>query len=336
MPQFIPVGLAAGLATALLLASASAGGMTGRMILFFLAPLPSYLAALGWGTMAASIAAGTAAVATSLFLGVKTGFVFFASQGIPLVILCHLALLNRSVDATPDDDPKVPPLVEWYPIGRVLAIAALIAGLLSIASMLLLGTDIDDLRTMMRKLTDDVLSHELPGLGASELSDKDKDTLASVMLYALPAGSAVLWLGGFSLNLWLAGKITLISGRLTRPWPDLGLIRFPQRFGIGLAIALGLSLLPGLAGLLASGVAGALFFAYTLMGLAIIHYMTRGIAGRPLLLWGLYVVLLVFNTTALIVVALIAILEPLLWYRRPAIPDYAPAAQRQADAPPPD
>jgi hypothetical protein len=326
MPQFLPVGFAAGLATALLFASASAGGMTGRFILFFLAPLPCYLAGLGWGTLAACIAAVTCAVATSLLLGLKTGLVFFISQGIPLVILCRMVLLNRPLPPDPEEGAGAPAIVEWYPLGRVLAIAALIAGVLSVVSLLFLGAGIDDLREMMRKLVDDVLARELPGLGSGELSDKDKDTLTSVLLYALPAGSAVLWLCGFTLNLWLGGKITLISGRLSRPWPDLGLIRFPTGFGLGLALALGLSLLPGFIGLLASGIAGALFFAYTLMGLAIIHYATRGIAARPLILWGVYGVLLVFNTTALIVVALVAILEPLLWYRRPLTPEFGPAS----------
>jgi hypothetical protein len=336
MPQFIPIGLAAGLATALLLASASAGGMTGRFILFFLAPLPSYLAGLGWGTTSAAIAAVTSAIVTSSVLGLKTGAVFFLSQGIPLVILCRLVLLNRTLAPQAQGGPLDPPLVEWYPIGRALAVAALIAGVLAIVSILLLGADVDTLRGMMRKLVDDVLARELPGLGGGELTETDTDTLASVLLHALPAGSAVLWLGGFALNLWLGGKVTAVSGRLARPWPDLGLMRFPSGFGLVLAVALGLSLVPGLIGLLASGVAGALFFAYTLMGLAIIHYTTRGLTARPLVLWGLYGVMIVFNTTALVVVAMIAILEPMLWYRRPLAPDYGPAPGPPPSPPPPD
>jgi hypothetical protein len=324
MPQHIPVGLAAGLATALLFASASAGGMTGRFILFFLAPLPSYLAGLGWGQVAAALAAVSSAVVTALFLGVKTGGVFFLSQGLPLILLCRLVLMNRPVAPSGPEDDAVP-LVEWYPIGRVVAVAAGLSGVLAVVSMLLLGADLEGLRTMMRKLVDDILASELPGLAPGELTEADKDTLASVLLHALPAGSAVIWLGGFALNLWLAGKITQLSGRLARPWPDLTLTHFPTGFGWAFAAVLGLSLLPGLGGILASGMAGALFFAYTLVGLAIIHHVTRGISVRPLILWGLYVVLIVLNTSALIVVALVAILEPLLWYRRPRIPDYGPA-----------
>jgi hypothetical protein len=335
MPQFIPIGLAAGLATALLFASASVGGMMGRFILFFLAPLPSYLAGLGWGTGAAIIAAVMSAVATSVLLGIKTGLVFLVSQGVPMVVLCRLVLLNRTVSAQTEDGAAAAPLIEWYPVGRVLSVAALIAGVLSIASMLLLGVDVEELQSLMRKLVDEILTRELPGLTSGELTDKDKDTLASVLLHAMPAGSAVLWLGGFALNLYLGGKITFVSGRLARPWPDLALIRFPSGFGLALAAALALSLLPGLPGLLSSGVAGAIFFAYTLMGLAIIHYSTRGLTARPLILWGVYGVLLIFNTTAFIVVALIAILEPLLWYRRPLAPDFG-QARGPAPPPPPD
>lgn len=321
MPQFIPVGLAAGLATALLFASASAGGMTGRVILFFLAPLPSYLAGLGWGAMAAAIAAVTSAVVTSVFLGLRTGLVFFVSQGIPLIALCHLALLSRPAPVATPGPPGSPAVLEWYPIGRVLAAAALMAGALAFVSILMLGLDLDGLRTMMRELVDNVLLKQMPGLGGGDLGDAEKNALASLLLHALPAGSAVLWLGGFALNLWLGGKITFVSGRLTRPWPDIALMRFPRGFGIGLAVALGLTLLPDMPGLLATGFAGAFLFAYLLMGLAIIHYATRGLSGRPFILWGVYVSLFLFNTWAGLIIALIAILEPVMWYRRPDTPD---------------
>lgn len=325
MPQFLPVGLAAGLATALLLASAGVGGMTGRIILFFLAPLPSYLAGLGWGTAAAGLAAITSAAFTAVLLGFQTGAVFLVTQGAPMVALCHLLSLNRPVSAGPAGQAVSAPLLEWYPIGRVVAAATLMAGALSFVSILLLGADLEALRAMMRQLIDDVLVKQLSGLGGAELADKDRDALAGLMLYALPAGTAVLWLGGFVLNLWLGGKVTLLSGRLNRPWPDLSLMRFPSGFGLGLAGSVALSMLPGLPGLLATGLAGAFLFAYMLMGLAIIHHLTRGLSARPLILWAVYLILIVFNTTAALVVALVAVLEPLLWYRRPDHPDQGPA-----------
>lgn len=317
MPQFIPVGFAAGLATALLFASSSAGGMTGRMILFFLAPLPSYLAGLGWGALSAAIAAVTSAVVTSLFLGVRTGGVFFLSQGLPLIALCHLILLNRPTASAAPAQGTAPIALEWYPLGRVLAAATLMAGVLAFLSLLLMGGDIEALRTMMRDLVDNVLTKHMPQLGGEALSETDKSAFANMLLLALPAGSAVLWLGGFMLNLWLGAKVTSISGRLARPWPDIALIRLPRGFGLGLAASLTVAMLPGLPGLLATGFAGAFLFAYLLVGLAIIHFATRSFAARPFILWGVYAALFVLNTWGGLIVALIAILEPLMWYRRP-------------------
>jgi hypothetical protein len=306
-----------------LFASSSVGGVTGRVVLFFLAPLPCYLAGLGWGTIAASIAALSSAALAGLLLGFRTGIVFLLSQGIPLIVLCHLVLLNRPVDAD-GSTPVKAPAYEWYPTGRVLAAATLMAGALAFVSLLLLGADLDGLRAMMRELVDKVLIQQLPALGGAELGEPERAALANLLLQALPAASAVLWLGGFTINLWLGAKITRVSGRLIRPWPDLGLIAVPRRFGFGLAAALALSLLPELPGLLATGFAGGFLFAYMLVGLSIIHYATRGTAARPFILWGLYVMLIFFNTWAGLLVALIAILEPVMWYRRPSPPDIGP------------
>lgn len=316
MPQALLVGLAAGLAIALLFASASAGGMLGRIILFFLAPLPGYLAGLGWGALSAGVAASVSALLASALLGGRTGAVFFLSQGLPLIALCHLTMLGRP--AGPPAAPGAPPPVEWYPPGRILAAATLLAGALAFVSILMLGADVAELQKMMRELIDKVLLKQIPSLGGGQLGEAEKDALASLLVHALPAGSAVLWLGGFLLNLWLGGRITQISGRLARPWPDLVLTRLPRGFGLGLAAALALSLLGGLPGLLATGFVGAFLFAYLLIGLAIIHYATRGMPARPFVLWGVYLALFVLNTWAGLAIALIAILEPVMWYRRPA------------------
>ncbi len=316
MPPFILVGLAAGFATAVLFASASAGGMTGRVLLFFLAPLPCYLAGLGWGSAAAALAAVSSAVGASFVLGARTGAVFFLSQGIPLMVLCHLALLNRAAAAaTPL--PGAPPQLEWYPIGRIVAIATLMAGSLAFLSVLLIGSDLEQLKTLMRELVEKVFLKQLPNFGGGKLGEPEINALAELLLFALPAGSALLWLGGFMLNLWLGGKVTLISKRLARPWPDVTTIRFPRGFGLGLALSLAALLLPGFGGLLASGFAGAFLFAYMLMGLAIIHAATRGMTARPFILWGLYLTLFVLNTWAGLVIALIGVAEPLLPFRRP-------------------
>jgi hypothetical protein len=62
--------------------------------------------------------------------------------------------------------------------------------------------------------------------------------------------------------------------------------------------------------LLASGVAAAFLFAYLLVGLAILHFVTRGYSFRVPLLGGLYAALILFNPLSGLIIALIGVAEP--------------------------
>ena len=194
------------------------------------------------------------------------------------------------------------------------------AGVLAALSILVLGPDLDALRSLLRELIEKVFLKELPGFKDRQLSPEDVTAITEFSLYALPAASAMLWLGGFLLNFWLAGRITLLSGRLPRPWPDLAAMTFPRGFALGLAAALALTFLSGYPALLGSSFGGAFFLAYLLMGLAIVHYVTRGRASRPFVLWGMYFALLILNTWAAILIALLALLEPFLPLKRTTPP----------------
>jgi len=327
MPIFLLIGFGGGLASAVLFSSAAAGGAAGRLVLYILVPLPCFLAGLGWGSTAAGVAAGVGAASVGVVLGSKSALLFFLSQGLPAAVLCHLALLSRPQVAGPAGQVSSSgtPSLEWYPPGRLTAVATLLAGILAALSLLVLGPDLDALRTLLRELIENVFLKELPGLMDRQLSPDDIAAITEFSLYALPAASAMLWLGGTLLNFWLAGRITLLSGRLQRPWPDLAAMTYPRGFALGLAAALALSFLSGYPALIGSGFGGAFFLAYVLMGLAIVHYLTRGRASRPFVLWGMYFALLVLNTWAAILIALLALLEPFLPFnRRAARPPASP------------
>ena len=334
MPYFALIGLAGGIASAVLFMSATAGGPMGRVLLYFLAPLPSFLAGLGWGAPSALVAALTASAGIGFVLGgIWPAFVFLVSQGLPIVMLCHLALLNRpAASGAPDDEDSAgTPTLEWYPVGRLLAAGAIIAGSLSVMSLFLLGGDLEQVRSALREMIEKVFAQDLAALRDKPLTREEIDALAQLGLYLLPAASATSWLAGFSLNLWLAGRITQASGRLVRPWPDLAAMTFPPGVLWGLVIAIAFTLLPGYPGLISSGFAGALLFAYMLMGLAIIHYVTRGKPHRPLILWSVYFLLLLFNSWMAAVIALLAIAEPISPLKRWKSPSSGPPAPRGPD-----
>lgn len=321
MPPFILIGLAAGGASALLFISAAAGDPAGRVVLFFMAPLPGFLAGLGWGARSAGIAAVSSAIICGGLLGLASGGYVLATQGIPVTVLCYLASLSRdlaptAVPASITSTPSIAaaPHVEWYPVGRLIAIATVMAGVLALLTVVVFGADLDDMRKILRASIEQL--QQLAMFKDSTISEQDKASLTEVMLYLFPAASSLSWLIGLLLNFYLAGRITLASGRLPRPWPDLAAIDYPRGFGLGLALSLGLlAATVGIPRLVASGFAGAFVVAYFLLGLAVIHYVTRGTPARPFLLWGLYLCLFFFNMWAALALALVGILEPLLPWR---------------------
>ena len=153
-PTFGPwaIGIIAGLVSAVLFASASTGTLLGTFVLFFLSPLPVGIAGLGWGWQTSGIASAVAAVALGLGIGPRAGVVHAIAIGLPTIVSAYYLLLNRVSGGT--DAVNGAPLVEWYPLGRIVAGIALFAGVLSAISLLSLGTDIDSLKAAFRPVVE--------------------------------------------------------------------------------------------------------------------------------------------------------------------------------------
>jgi hypothetical protein len=326
MPPFILIGTAAGIASAILLVSATMGGFGGRLLLYFLAPLPAFLAGLGWGSAAAGVAAVATTLGCALLLGAKSAGVVLLTQAIPIAILCYLAQLNRPVAVAGESDmrPQSQAATEWYPVGRLVAAAVLMSGAIAFFTVFLLGASMDDLRKIMRSVVDDFLK-SVPTMTDRKLGEEEIGVLVDTAVQAMPAVGAVFCLGGLLLNLYLAARITLTSGRLPRPWPDLAGMSFPRGFGLGLAASLVLmAVLPGYSTLAASAYAGAFLFAFMLLGLAVIHGASRPLTLRPLVLAALYLSLLVLNGWAAMALAVLGAMEPLIPSRRRPLPPLPP------------
>ncbi len=315
MPYRLLIAVAAGLVSAVVFASATTGPLLMRMVLFLLTPLALFLAGLGLGPLAAAVA-GFAGTLLVLVAGTPIGaLVFAAAQAIPVAFLIYLAQLNR---AAPDGS------VEWYPAGRLIVVAAILAGAFSSLTLMLLGGDVETLRTALREMLQTFVTNELPKMpDAPTLGPAEIDEATAVALALLPAASAISTMGSLLFNFWLAGRITLASGRLRRPWPDIPAIAYPTVTPLLLAVATGAAFLAGLPGLIAAGFAGPLFLAYVLLGLAVVHYMTRGRPWRPFALWGLYASLFIMNTIASLAIALLGLAEA-IWPMRKISPPPKP------------
>ncbi len=311
------IGLLAGVAAAVVFVSATTGPLPMRVILFLLTPLPLFLSGFGWGWVTTLIAGIVGMLVMAALTTPAIGAIFAISQAIPSTILIYLVTLNRpAAGPGPDVDPVT--RTEWYPVGRIVVWAAGISATMSIAALLLIGPDMETLRGEVRNLIDVVLKAQLEAMNSgTTMSEADLVRLTDLGIYLLPAATALSWMLTILFNLWLAAKITLASGKLPRPWPDLPAMRFPRMTPLVLAVTSALTLVPGYIALAASAASGALFFAYVLMGLAVIHYATRGQPWRPFALWGVYGALLILNTGVSAIIALIGIADSFLLLRKP-------------------
>src|SRR4051812_43700500 len=141
MMTIIVIALTAGCASALMFASIISGALI-SLVLFYLAPLPLMVAALGWGPLGASIGGIAAAIGLGAIFGLPYCIAFALTVALPAWWLGHLALLGRRAGVTAGNGaaPVAPPL-EWYPVGRILLWAAGFAALTTIAALLTLGGD---------------------------------------------------------------------------------------------------------------------------------------------------------------------------------------------------
>lgn len=308
------VGIGAGLVSFVALLSATTGSPFLQFLMFMIAPLPLFMAGLSYGWPAAAIGAITSGIGITLIAGPLVGFMAAASQFGPAVLLTYLALLNRQV-AGPDAQTSI---TEWYPIGRLVLWCAVLGTILTIGLLMMFGKDSaevqENLSTVLREA---FKQFRAQSRDATPIPDADLEAMTKVALAFIPAASGMLMSMILLLNLYIAGRVTEASGLLSRPWPDLAGFTYPPTTPLVLTASLVTTfVLSGFAGMAASAAAGAFYFAYVLLGLAVVHYLTRSNPGRFAILWAVYFGLVIFNTIVSLVLAVIGLTEPFSPLRR--------------------
>jgi hypothetical protein len=299
MVQLLLIGISAGAATALLFASVASGALF-SVLLFYLAPLPILIAALGWSHWAALIAAVVASASLAAVFGAYFFVAFLVGIGLPAWWLGYLALLARPVT----NGAGAPDSLEWYPVGHLVIWAALLSALIVIAAMFNFGTDEESFRASLRNMLERMFRLQGRGAGAPPPTGREPSRLIDFMLLALPPAAAVLTTITSTVNLWLAARIVRVSGRLRRPPPELAAMQFPAYAPLLTAAAVAGSFLSGLLGIAAGVLAAALLMAYAILGFAVLHAITRNVTGRPFLLGGIYAAVLVFGWPVLLMTLL--------------------------------
>jgi uncharacterized protein YybS (DUF2232 family) len=299
----ILLGLGAGVAAALLFASVISGSIA-AIFLFYLAPLPILIAALGWGHMAGLIAAASATAIVAVLSG--TFFLAVAVISFGAWWLGYLTLLARP--ATNGGGSEL----EWYPVGRLVLWAAAIGTLVVAAAVPNFGTDQESLQAGLRKSYGRIL--------------RDPSTIDLLVIVVPPAAAVFSTLTSL-FNLWLAARIVRISGRLTRPWPELSAFTLPPTTLGFLAIAIGASFLPDLLGILSGAWAASLVMILAILGFAVLHSVTRGMSSRAIVLAGVYAAAIVLGWP-LLLVSLVGLAETMLDIRVRIARRRGPPSQR--------
>ena len=290
MVPILLIGVGAGLVSALLFAVVVTGSPL-ALFLSFVAPLPVFIAALGWNHRAGLVAVAVGGVVVALTFRWTAGVAFTLGWALPGWWLAYLALLGR---------PAADGTMEWYPVGRLLLWVAGTAAAVTLIGIVALGNgDYDVFRTTMRRVFTSFLRTHPDAAAETGASDGFIEGLLASLPFFVAASFTIILV----INLWLAAKAVTISQRLLRPWPPLPLMAMPRP---ALAIMMGgvvLGFVPGFVGALGLATVGALAIAFALQGLAVLHDVSRGRPARVTMLVGAYFVALFLSQIGLPVLA---------------------------------
>lgn len=284
--QQLGIGALAGVATAMLSVGMASGSALG-LFAYFLSAFPLMVAGLGWGFVAAIVAAASAALFSSFMISPSFTAVLGATTLLPSLTAVWYFALARPAEEIGGPEGKL----AWFPLADTLlrTAGAVAAGFIVTGALIGYGpqfirANVDLIVERMRTI--DPQFQPSPGF---------EDSMTSLLTVVLPFFQTGFWFAVLAANLYLAAKLARTSGRFARPadnWPLT--LRLPQRGLIAFGIALAAAFIPGSIGHAAAAVAGALAAGFVMAGLARVHSSTRGKPWRPVAIWVAYVLVLFF------------------------------------------
>src|SRR5260370_4156394 len=223
MTQIVLIGVGAGAAAACVFGSVTSGSGF-SVILFYLAPLPIMIVAVGWSHWAGLTAAVAAAAMVGGALGILFFATFLASVGAPAWWLGYLALLGRPLAN------GGAPHTEWYPPGRLVLGAAMLGAAVVVAALAMFGGDEATIRHGLKGALDQVLRSQTGSPADAPLrvpGIEDADRVVEMLVSVLPPAAAVIAAITLTGNLWLSRLVVSLFRPLTRPRPDLPTLAVP-------------------------------------------------------------------------------------------------------------
>ena len=292
MNRGLLIALVGGLASAIFFLAIRTGA-PGAIILTYLASVPLLAVGLSRGFLPTIISTGVAMLSIYFGLHATAAGVYIAISALPALIVVRKSLISR-----PGPSPSKP---EWYPLGLILSwLTACGLLLLGFVSLYTLGEE-GGLTGASQRMLDKVflvVSNNNPQ--ASKLTEM----LASY----LPGMLLSVWLLISIVNSALAQNVLSRIGHSIRPVPTYSSFELPKWMSPALAMVILLSFLPGIFGDFSRNASPLLSTPFFLLGLAVIHTLSRRLGSRKPVLAGLYILLIMVGWLSAIVV-LLGVLE---------------------------
>lgn len=308
------IGMAGGLASAVLFYSAVRGSLGLSIILFLLTPLPLLITGFGWGIVAAVAGALAGTLVMAAAFGMPFGIGYFLALGLPILVVTHLAtLVKYGADGT---------VQSWYPPGHILAAIAVYGGLLPVIVTPMFGgtyqvLEADVLRYLER------LAQQAPPDSAWRMQPEQMKRFASMWIDVLPGALASYWTFFFALNTYLAARVSQMSGLLPRPMFRVSRIVLPAVLAIMFAAAIVAIGVAGAPRIIGASFMGSLFVAFLILGFTVAHAYGQTKAG-----WvtpAAYATAIFANGIALPVIAGVGLGETAFRFRDRLLPTTGPA-----------
>ncbi len=301
------VGIGAGLVSALLFTVVLTGSPL-AVLLYSAAPLPIFIASLGWNHRSGLVAVLAGAVAVAIGLSPIAGLGFAVIIALPAWWIAYLALLAREGGGT----------AEWYPLGRLLLWIAGTAALVTVGSALIMTTDHESYRSVIARMIENLLNEMVRAKLIALPSDTQVAELAQTLAPAVPLGIGASFVTTITANLWIAAKVVAVSGKLPRPWPFIPATTLPRQSLLLLLTSALVFAVGGFVGVAGAAMFGALLAAFMFSGLAMLHDISRGRPWRTPMLICVYVALLIMQAVLTPLLVLAGLVDTLFGLRRRA------------------
>jgi len=258
--------------------------------LFYLAPLPLYLAGFGIGSKGVITAGLTAVFTVGLIGHAFTALPFAFAYAVPAMMICQMALRTQ---------PDAAGNPVWYPAGNLIGTLTVIGatGLAFFAIMSIMDENSGPLQETVASL----IGTALERTGANIPADA-RATLAGNLAPFFPGMAVASWVVMHLVNAAAGQAAMVMSGRNLRPkiaYADITLPDWCSWLLVGAGVVA--LVVPGDWSYLGRNLVIVALVPFFLLGLAVVHTFARRVSNGTMMLVAFYVLLMALGWTTFLV-----------------------------------